>query len=73
MISKIVDLVLNRLDINNPNSNCIYIDGPGDSGKTFIIYITIYHLVKIRNKHVCTMAFINGYYRDVIASRKNNS
>jgi len=33
---EIVDLVLNKLDTNNPNSNCIYIDGPGGSGKTFI-------------------------------------
>ncbi|XP_018404137.1 PREDICTED: uncharacterized protein LOC108780818 [Cyphomyrmex costatus] len=28
---EIVDLVLNRLDTNNHNSNCIYIDGPGGS------------------------------------------
>jgi len=32
---EIVDFVLNRLDTNNSNSNCIYIS-PGDSGKTFI-------------------------------------
>ncbi|XP_011859152.1 PREDICTED: uncharacterized protein LOC105556668 [Vollenhovia emeryi] len=54
---EIVDLILNRIDDdNNHNSNCFYIDGPGGSGKTFI-YTTIYHLAKIRNKHVCTMAF----------------
>ncbi|KYN18615.1 hypothetical protein ALC57_09070, partial [Trachymyrmex cornetzi] len=53
---EIVDLVLNRLDTNNYNINCIYIDGPGGSGKTFI-YTTICHLAKIRNKHICTMAF----------------
>ncbi|XP_036148429.1 uncharacterized protein LOC118647495 [Monomorium pharaonis] len=53
---EIVDLVLNRLDTNNHNNNCIYIDGPGGSGKTFI-YTTIYYLTKIRNKHICTMAF----------------
>ncbi|XP_025997032.2 ATP-dependent DNA helicase PIF2-like [Solenopsis invicta] len=53
---EIVDLVLNELDTNNHDNNCIYIDGPGGSGKTFI-YITIYHLAKIRNKHVCSMAF----------------
>ncbi|KYN14600.1 ATP-dependent DNA helicase PIF1 [Trachymyrmex cornetzi] len=53
---EIVDFILNRLDTNNHNNNCIYIDGPGGSGKTFI-YTTIYHLVKIRNKHICTMAF----------------
>jgi len=45
-----------RLDTNNHNNNCIYIDGPDSSGKTFI-YSTIYYLAKIRNKHVCTMVF----------------
>lgn len=54
---EIVDLILNRLDNNNNNhNNCFYIDGPGGSGKTFI-YTTIYHLARIRNKRVCTMAF----------------
>ncbi|XP_039311973.1 uncharacterized protein LOC105206659 [Solenopsis invicta] len=53
---EIVDLVLNELDTNNHDNNCIYIDGPSGSGKTFI-YTTIYHLAKIRNKHVCSMAF----------------
>jgi len=53
---EIVDLVLNRLDNNNHNSNCFYIDDPGGSGKTFM-YTTIYHLAKICNKRVCTMAF----------------
>jgi len=56
---EIVDLVLNRLDTNNHNgdqNNCIYIDGLGGSGKTFV-YKTIYHLAKIHNKQVCTMAF----------------
>jgi len=53
---EIVDLMLNKLNNNNNNNHCFYIDGPGGSGKTFI-YTTIYHLAKIRNKHVCTMAF----------------
>ncbi|KAL6419641.1 hypothetical protein ACFW04_013647 [Cataglyphis niger] len=53
---EIIDLILNRLNNNNHNNNCFYIDGLGGSGKTFT-YITIYHLTKIRNKHVCTMAF----------------
>ncbi|XP_036143658.1 ATP-dependent DNA helicase pif1-like isoform X2 [Monomorium pharaonis] len=53
---EIVDLILNRLDNNNHNNNYFYIDGPGGSGKTFI-YTTIYHLARIRNKHVYTMAF----------------
>ncbi|XP_039303427.1 uncharacterized protein LOC120357329 [Solenopsis invicta] len=52
---EIVDLVLNELDTNNHDNNCIYIDGPSGSGKTFM-YTTIY-LAKIRNKHVCSMAF----------------
>jgi len=43
--------LLNRLDINNHNSNCIYIDiySSGGSGKT---YMTIYYLAKIQNKYV---------------------
>jgi len=53
---EIVDFILNRLDNNTRNNYCFYIDGPGGSGKTFI-YTTIYHLVKIKNKCVCTMAF----------------
>ncbi|EZA50914.1 hypothetical protein X777_10741 [Ooceraea biroi] len=56
---EIIDIILNILDNNCYNNNCFYIDGPGGSGKTFI-YTTIYYLyiiTKIRNKHVCTMAF----------------
>ena len=33
-----------------------YIDGPGDSGKTFI-YITLYHILKSNAKKICTKAF----------------
>ncbi|KAG5335785.1 PIF2 helicase, partial [Acromyrmex heyeri] len=44
---EIVDLILNKLDINNNN----YINGLGGSGKTFI-YTTIYHLAKIINLFV---------------------
>lgn len=59
---EIVDLVLHKLDNNSHNSynshNCVYIDGPDGSGKIFI-YTTIYYLAKIRNKCVCTMAFIS--------------
>lgn len=44
---EIVDLVLNKLDNNNYNNHCLYIDGPGGSGKTFI-YTTIYYLAKIK-------------------------
>ncbi|KYN16225.1 DNA repair and recombination protein pif1, mitochondrial [Trachymyrmex cornetzi] len=53
---EIVNFILNKLDTNDHSSNCIYIDGPGGSGKTFI-YMTIYYLVKIRNTRICTMAF----------------
>jgi len=53
---EIADLVVNRLDTNNHNSNYIYIDGPDGSGKTFI-YTTIYYLVKIQNKQIYTMVF----------------
>jgi len=67
---EIVDLVLNRLDTNNHNSNCIYIDGSGGSGKTFI-YTTIYYLVKIQNKQICTIAFTG--IAAIIASKKNSS
>jgi len=64
----IVDLVLNRLDTNNHNSNCIYIDGPDSSGKTFI-YTTIYYLVKIQMKQICIMAF-TGIAATLLPARK---
>jgi len=53
---EIVDTLLDKLNNANNHNNCFYIDGPGGSGKTFI-YTTIYHLARIRNKCVCTMAF----------------
>jgi len=31
---EIVDIVINKLENKNYNSNCFYIDGPGGSGKT---------------------------------------
>jgi len=37
---KEIYLVLTKLDTNNHNSNCIYIDGPGGSSKTFIYYLS---------------------------------
>jgi len=51
---EIVDIILNKID--SKNKNCYYIDGPGESGETFV-YTTICHLAKFRNKRVCTMAF----------------
>jgi len=53
---EIIDILLNKLENNNNHNNCFYIDAPGGTGKTFI-YTTIYHLARIRNKHMCTMAF----------------
>ncbi|XP_044597970.1 uncharacterized protein LOC123274429 [Cotesia glomerata] len=56
---EIVDLVvdsLNNTGLNTPSPNCIYIDGPGGSGKTFI-YKTLYQILTNDNKQVCTMAY----------------
>jgi len=36
---KEIDIVINRLENKNYNSNCFYIDGPGGSGKTFTTVI----------------------------------
>lgn len=36
--------------------NCIYIDGPGGSGKTFV-YTTLWHLLNSKDKKVSCMAF----------------
>ncbi|XP_044591981.1 ATP-dependent DNA helicase pif1-like [Cotesia glomerata] len=43
-------------DESDHQSNCIYIDGPGGSGKTFI-YTTLCHLLKSQGKVVSTMAY----------------
>ncbi|XP_070529768.1 ATP-dependent DNA helicase pif1-like [Cardiocondyla obscurior] len=53
---QIVDLILQKIDNNDNNNNCFYINGPGGTGKTFV-YTTIYYLAKIRQKQVYTMAF----------------
>lgn len=54
---EIVDYVLNMLHNSNESSNkCIYIDGPGGCGKTFL-YQTLYFLIKNIGRHVCNMAF----------------
>lgn len=54
----IVDYVLKLVQTNDHTnqSNCIYIDGPGGTGKTFI-YSTIYNLLTGLGKSVLTMAF----------------
>ncbi|XP_044591987.1 ATP-dependent DNA helicase pif1-like [Cotesia glomerata] len=54
---EIVDFVLNPVENNAINlPNCIYIDRPGGSGKTFV-YTTLCHLLTNKNKIVCTMAY----------------
>ncbi|OXU18340.1 hypothetical protein TSAR_008193 [Trichomalopsis sarcophagae] len=54
---EIVDTVLHAIDVNDqPRNNCIYIDGPGGSGKTYF-YTTLYNLLSSKNVKVCTMAF----------------
>ncbi|XP_058799371.1 ATP-dependent DNA helicase pif1-like [Phymastichus coffea] len=54
---EIVDIVLEKaIDIDNLDNNCIYINGPGGFGKTFI-YTTIYHLLCSKNIKVTSMTF----------------
>ncbi|XP_051167634.1 uncharacterized protein LOC127285579 [Leptopilina boulardi] len=53
----VVDYVLKSVDdfVTN-NCSCVYVDGQGGSGKTFM-YNTLWHLLKSRGKNVCNMAF----------------
>ncbi|XP_058799201.1 uncharacterized protein LOC131668782 [Phymastichus coffea] len=54
---EIVDVVLNLAnETNNHDNNCIYIDGPVGSGKTFI-YTSIYNLLCSKKIKVSSMAF----------------
>ena len=54
---EIVDILLNAVmhDNKHNNHNCVYINGPRGSGKTFI-YTTLYHILKSNAKKICTMA-----------------
>ncbi|XP_029177077.1 uncharacterized protein LOC114945157 [Nylanderia fulva] len=53
----VVDYVLTLLTkTNSQQKKCLYIDGPGGSGKTFV-YTTLYYLLKSQGKVVNTMAF----------------
>ncbi|XP_043479916.1 uncharacterized protein LOC122509746 [Leptopilina heterotoma] len=53
----VVDYVLKSVhDSVTSNCRCIYVDGPGGSGKTFL-YNTLWHLLRSRGKNVCNMAF----------------
>ncbi|XP_036147086.1 ATP-dependent DNA helicase PIF1-like [Monomorium pharaonis] len=50
---------MEQIIVNNEDEDYLTLEQAmeiGGSGKTFI-YTTIYHLARIRNKHVCTMAF----------------
>ena len=52
-----VDYVLSLLITNNfDDARCLYIDGPGGKGKTFI-YTKLYYLLQSLEKIVSTMAF----------------
>lgn len=54
----VVDFALRAVDdYSGKYYKCIYIDGPGDSGKTFV-YRTLWHLSRSKGKTVCNMAFI---------------
>ncbi|XP_034936338.1 ATP-dependent DNA helicase PIF1-like [Chelonus insularis] len=53
IVDFIIDIAENK---NNNKPNCIYIDGPGGSGKTYI-YTTLCYLLRSTNKNVCTMAY----------------
>ncbi|XP_057322519.1 uncharacterized protein LOC130665907 [Microplitis mediator] len=66
---EVVDFVLNL--VNNKKSDdphCVYIDGPGGSGKTFI-YTTLCHIMRNMNKNVCTMAY-TGIAATLLPNRK---
>ncbi|XP_011859010.1 PREDICTED: uncharacterized protein LOC105556523, partial [Vollenhovia emeryi] len=53
----IVDYVSTLLEKNDSQQiKCLYIDGPGGSGKTFV-YTTLYYLLKSQGKVVSSMAF----------------
>ena len=54
IIDKVFNVVLKNE--RTPYNSCFYIDGPGGSGKTYI-YTTLYHLLKSKEKNICTMAF----------------
>ncbi|XP_058809685.1 uncharacterized protein LOC131674888 [Phymastichus coffea] len=54
---EIVDVILDKvINTDNHENNCLYINGPGGSGKTFI-YTTIYNLLCSKNIKVSSMAF----------------
>nr|CAD2200499.1 unnamed protein product [Meloidogyne enterolobii] len=40
----------------NDNQKCIYIDGPGGTGKSYVLK-TVYHLARSFKKNICNMAY----------------
>ncbi|XP_043480510.1 uncharacterized protein LOC122510138 [Leptopilina heterotoma] len=56
-VNDIIDYVLDALkDSSFDGSKCLYVDGCGGSGKTFL-YITLWHLLRSNGINVCNMAF----------------
>ncbi|XP_051165705.1 uncharacterized protein LOC127284352 [Leptopilina boulardi] len=54
---EIVDYVLNIFQSSTEmQSKCLYIDGPGGCGKTFL-YQTLWYLIRSKGGRVCNMAF----------------
>ncbi|XP_058810633.1 uncharacterized protein LOC131675610 [Phymastichus coffea] len=54
---QIVNTVLEAVhNINYVGPKCIYMDGPGGSGKTYV-YETIYHKLTLKNIKICVMAY----------------
>ncbi|XP_057339407.1 uncharacterized protein LOC130676918 [Microplitis mediator] len=54
---EISNFIINAIECNTCDiPNCVYIDGPGGSGKTFV-YTTLCQILKNKNKNVCTMAY----------------
>ena len=60
IVDKVMNLALNdNIPVQNLDKtfeNCIYINGIGGSGKTFI-YSTLYYLLKAQNINISSMAF----------------
>ncbi|XP_074099261.1 uncharacterized protein LOC141527592 [Cotesia typhae] len=53
IVDRVLLLVEDKVDVKN---NCIYVDGPGGSGKTFV-YTTIAYILKGKKKIVYCMAY----------------
>lgn len=67
IVDTILDWVLHN---NHDNFQCVFIDGLGGSGKTFV-YNTIFHLLRVEGKIVCNMAF-TGITTTLLLRGKNS-